>query len=72
MDAYGNYGLCSKLWFFFLLCWYYLFTTYLCRLQLFMVLDPGRLSGTFFRLFNPFFYENGEVPLIHWGIAHID
>lgn len=43
-----------------------------CRLQLFVVLDPGRLSGTFFRLFNPSFYENGEVPLIHRGIAHID
>lgn len=31
-----------------------------CRLQLFVVLDPGRLSGTFFRLFNHSF-------LREWG-----
>lgn len=37
-----------------------LFVRYLRRFLLFsMVLNSGRLSGAFFRLFKPFFHENG-------------
>lgn len=35
-----------------------------------MVLNSGRLSGAFFRLFNPILSREGGVPLIHRGIAY--
>lgn len=59
-----NNGRLWKLWPFFaasfgFFCWYYLLAIFVAFCFFSMVLNSGRLSGAFFRLFKPFFHEKG-------------